>query len=151
MFFTKKVVPSIELFTQFFSAWSLVPTRAAVVWSWHKERCLPLRGTLTVCKRTPKIFASLNRYKSLLVWRKAKYSVLLMRAYYCIVVCLEMRKRSEKSLKAVALNIFCCHNNEMQLLISYRSLNVFKKFSCRNNSMHLYFQQLVLLLFSLYL
>lgn len=60
-------------------------------------------------------------------------------------------KEKREIFKSSGFEHFCCHNNEMQLLISYRSLNVFKKFSCRNNSMHLYFQQLVLLLFSLYL
>jgi len=35
---------------------------------------------------------------------------------------------------------FCCYNNEMQLLMSYRFLNVVKKFSCHNNRMHFYFQ-----------
>lgn len=108
-----------------------------------RHGCSPQTNTKNICFiKSLQIIACLAKGKILCPFDE---SVLL----YCDVF--RNAKEKREILKSSRFEHFCCHNNEMQFLISYDSLNVVKKFSCCNNSMHLYFQQLVLLLFSLYL
>lgn len=85
-----------------------VMSLTTVVWSWCYRHSLSLCFTDNgvAHKWVPKVIVSLNHYECCLFSQKAKYSILLIRAYYYIGVFIKTQRKREKSLEAITFNIF---------------------------------------------